>query len=100
MKGAMIAAKKPFCLEEATIDEMHRAIQSGEITVVEIVQHYIARARAYNGVSSVLVTEHGDPVPPTTGDLTGPFCTRRFERNCLGKELGSCRRRGSALSRS
>jgi hypothetical protein len=27
-------------------------------------------------------------------DLTGPFCTRRFERNCLGKELGSCRRRG------
>jgi hypothetical protein len=21
------------------------------------------------------------------GDLTGPFCTGRFERNCLGKEL-------------
>src|SRR5208283_6204773 len=69
MKGAMIAAKKPFCLEEATIDEMHRAIQSGEITVVEIVQHYIARARAYNGVSSVLVTEHGEPLPPAKGTV-------------------------------
>lgn len=21
-------------------------------------------------------------------DLTGPFCTRRFERDCLGKEAG------------
>ncbi len=69
MKGATIAAKKPFCLEEATVDQMHRAIQSGEITVVEIVQHYIARARAYNGVSSVLVTEDGHPVSPATGTV-------------------------------
>ena len=64
-----IVAKKPFCLEEATIDEMHRAIQAGEITVVEIVKHYIARARAYNGVSSALVTEDGKPVPPVIGTV-------------------------------
>ena len=64
-----IVAKKPFRLEEATIDEMHRAIQAGEITVVEIVKHYIARARAYNGVSSALVTEDGKPVPPVIGTV-------------------------------
>ena len=64
-----IVAKKPFCLEETTIDEMHRAIQAGEITVVEIVKHYIARARAYNGVSSTLVTEDGKPVPPVIGTV-------------------------------
>ena len=67
MTDAKIAGNKPFCLEEATIDEMHRAIQTGEITVVEIVRHYIARARAYNGVSSALVTEDGKPVPQATG---------------------------------
>ena len=71
-----IAARKPFCLEEATIDEMHRAIQAGEITVVEIVKHYIARARAYNGVSSALVTEDGKPVPPALGTVRAgaPVC--------------------------
>ena len=64
---AKIVGKKVFCLEEATIDEMHRAIQSGEIAVFEIVQHYIARARAYNGVSSALVTEDGKPVSQASG---------------------------------
>ena len=64
-----IVAKKPFRLEEATIDEMHRAIQAGEITVVEIVKRYIARARAYNGVSSALVTEDRKPVPPARGTV-------------------------------
>jgi amidase len=61
------AEKKPFCLEEATIDEMHAAIRSGEITCVQIVQHYIDRARAFNGVSTALVTEDGAPVPQATG---------------------------------
>ena len=71
-----IVAKKPFRLEEATIDEMHRAIQAGEITVVEIVKRYIARARAYNGVSSALVTEDGKPVPPALGTVRAgaPVC--------------------------
>jgi amidase len=55
--------KKPFRLEEATIDEMHAAIRAGEITCVQIVQHYIDRARAFNGVASALVTEDGAPVP-------------------------------------
>ncbi|HUC70921.1 MAG TPA: amidase family protein [Stellaceae bacterium] len=63
------AMKKPFQLEEATIDELHRAIRAGETTVVAVVQHYIDRARAYNGVASVLVTEDGAPVPDAVGTV-------------------------------
>src|SRR6266849_2411683 len=58
-----------FRLEEATIDELHAAIRSGEITCVQIVQHYIDRARAYNGVASVLVTEDGKPVGRASGTV-------------------------------
>ena len=61
--------RKPFQLEEATIDEMHAAIKAGEITCVQIVQHYIDRARAFNGVSSMLVTEDGAPVPEVPGTV-------------------------------
>jgi amidase len=56
-----------FVLEEATIDELHAAIRAGQITCVRVVQHYIARARAYNGVCSLVVTEDGAPVPETAG---------------------------------
>ena len=56
-----------FVLEEATIDESHAAIRAGQITCVDVVQHYIARARAYNGVCSLLVTETGAPVSEAAG---------------------------------
>ena len=56
-----------FRLEEATIDKMHAAIRAGEITCVQIVRHYIDRARAFNGVASALLTADGAPVPQTTG---------------------------------
>lgn len=69
MADQIDAKKKPFRLEEASIEEMHAAIRAGEITVVEIVQHYIARARAYNGVSSMLVTQDGKPVSAATGTM-------------------------------
>jgi len=42
------AAEKPFRLEEATIEELHTAITSGQTTCVAIVQHYLDRVRAYN----------------------------------------------------
>jgi amidase len=61
--------KKTFQLEEATIEELHNAIKSGEITCVEVVQHYIARARAFNGVPSLLVTERGDAVARAQGTV-------------------------------
>jgi hypothetical protein len=56
-----------FRLEEATIAELHRAICAGETTCVEVVRHYLARVRAFNGVASALVTEDGAPVPEATG---------------------------------
>jgi Asp-tRNA(Asn)/Glu-tRNA(Gln) amidotransferase A subunit family amidase len=62
-------AQKPFRLEEATIDELHRAIQAGATTCVAVVEHYLARVRAYNGVASLLVTEDGATVPAATGTV-------------------------------
>jgi Asp-tRNA(Asn)/Glu-tRNA(Gln) amidotransferase A subunit family amidase len=58
---------KSFQLEEATISDLHDAIRAGEITVVEIVQRYIDRARAYNGTACVLLTEDGADISPATG---------------------------------
>src|SRR5277367_821631 len=58
-----------FRLEEGTIAELHDAIRSGRTTCVAVVQHYIARARAFNGVASQLVTADGAAVPPATGTV-------------------------------
>ena len=60
-----------FRLEEATIADLQAAIQAGQTTCVEIVQGYIDRVRAYNGVPSLLVTEDGAAVPETTGTIRG-----------------------------
>jgi amidase len=57
----------PFRLEEATIEGLHQAIKAGHTACVAVVQQYIERVRAYNGVSSILVTQDGKPVPPSTG---------------------------------
>jgi Asp-tRNA(Asn)/Glu-tRNA(Gln) amidotransferase A subunit family amidase len=59
----------PFRLEEATIAALHAAIRAGKTSCVAVVRHYIARARAFNGVASLLVTETGAPVPAATGAL-------------------------------
>jgi len=56
-----------FRVEEATIDELHRAIKSGRTTCVEVVRQYIDRVRAFYGVCSMLVTENGAPVPKAMG---------------------------------
>src|SRR3982075_3529026 len=61
----------PFRLEEATIDELHGAIRDGRTTCVAVVQHYLERVRAFNGVASALVTEDGLPVAPATGAVRG-----------------------------
>ena len=63
------AEAEGFQLEEASIADLHAAILAGEITVVEVVQHYIDRARAFNGPASVLVTADGKPAPDTTGTV-------------------------------
>jgi len=60
-----------FRLEEATIDDLHQAIRDGRTTCVAVVQHYIDRVRAYNGVSSMLVTADGEPVAEAPGVIRG-----------------------------
>jgi amidase len=59
----------PFQLEEATIDDVHRAIRSGEISCRRLVQAYVDRARAYNGVSNMLVTKDGADIPAAPGQV-------------------------------
>ena len=58
---------KKFEIIEATIPGIHKAIKAGDITCTELVQQYIDRAKVYNGVCTQLVTEDGEPIPPTTG---------------------------------
>ena len=60
---------RPFRLEEATIDDLHAAIRAGRTTCVDVVKHYLARIRAFNGVASLLVTADGAPVAPATGTV-------------------------------
>jgi amidase len=50
-----------FHLEEATIDQVHAAIKSGQISCQGLVQAYINRAKAYNGLGTQLVTEDMAP---------------------------------------
>jgi Asp-tRNA(Asn)/Glu-tRNA(Gln) amidotransferase A subunit family amidase len=56
-----------FQLEEATIADVHRAIRDRQITCLGLVQSYLERAKAYNGVNNRLVTLDGEPIPPSPG---------------------------------
>jgi len=60
-------ADQSFRIEEATITDVHRAIQQARITCQGVVRAYLARARAYNGVSDRLVTQDGKPIAPPRG---------------------------------
>lgn len=48
-----------FQIEEATIDDVHAAIRQGRTTCRDVVQAYVQRARAYNGVCTQLVMRDG-----------------------------------------
>src|SRR2546427_3316788 len=68
--GAVVRAQAHcFSLEEATIADVHRAIQAGQISCRGLVQAYFDRAKAYNGVSNRLVTKDGAPIPPAAGTV-------------------------------
>jgi amidase len=58
---------KPFHLEEATIPQLQLAIQTGQVSCQDVVEAYLARAKAYNGVCTKLVTADGAPIPEATG---------------------------------
>ena len=59
----------PFQIEEATIADVQSAIKSGQTTCHAVVQAYIERAKAYNGVCTALVTADGKPIPAATGAI-------------------------------
>lgn len=63
----MMGSSQKFDVVEASIQDLHDAIRAGQTTLVDVVQQYIDRAKAYNGVASMLVTEDGLPVPEAPG---------------------------------
>src|SRR6202166_3568740 len=67
MAAGAHAQQTAFHVEEATIDDVHRAIREGRITCKGLVEIYLKRAKAYNGVSNELVTKDGEPIPPPPG---------------------------------
>jgi amidase len=60
-------AQSPFHLQEATIGDIQNAIKSGQMSCQGVVQAYINRAKAYNGVCTELVTKDGAPIAPIKG---------------------------------
>ena len=69
MLPAANAQNPGFQLEEATIDGVHKAIQEGQVTCRGIVEQYVARAKAYNGMCTALVTKDGKDVPAVKGAI-------------------------------
>src|SRR5690349_18991881 len=68
--ASMTASAAGFHIEEASISDIHAAIQKGEVTCKQVVEQYIARARAYNnGLCTALVTPDGKPIKPATGRI-------------------------------
>ena len=58
-----------FHIQEATIEQIHQAIQDGQISCRGLVQAYVDRARAYNGACTQLVTLDGAPIAPANGPV-------------------------------
>lgn len=58
-----------FQVEEASIQGIQAAIQNGKITCHQVVQAYIDRAKAYNGVCTAQVTPDGNPVQSKLGTV-------------------------------
>lgn len=61
------AQAAPFQVEEASIAQIHDAIRSGATSCKGVVEAYLARARAYNGICTALLTPDGADVAPAFG---------------------------------
>jgi Asp-tRNA(Asn)/Glu-tRNA(Gln) amidotransferase A subunit family amidase len=89
-RGAVAEAK--FQVEEATIESIHKAIKTGQTTCKSVVQAYIARAKAYNGVCTSLVTADGASIKPTKGYIRAGsplvFPTKTVKASTLFPDLG------------
>ena len=84
--GAVAQSRTTFDVEEATIASIHAAITSGQTTCRGVVQAYIDRAKAYNGVCTALLTSDGADVAPTTGYVRAGAPLRREPRDPLQKD--------------
>jgi amidase len=88
-----------FAIEEATVDGIHAAIRAGQTTCQAIVRAYIARARAYNGTCTSLVTADGADIPPAIGAIRAgaplTFPTKTTKASAIFPELD--RYRGKPL---
>jgi amidase len=60
-------AQAGFQVEEASISDIQNAIRSGQTTCRQVVQAYLDRTKAYNGVCTALLTRDGAPVAPSAG---------------------------------
>ena len=56
-----------FRIEEASIAGIQNAIRAGQTSCKQVVQAYIERAKAYNGVCTELLTMDGAPIPASAG---------------------------------
>jgi amidase len=66
-RGVGAQSRATFEVEEATIASIHAAITSGQTTCRRVVQAYVDRAKAYNGVCTALVTADGADVASPRG---------------------------------
>ena len=58
-----------FNLIDTTIGDIHRAIQARQLTCQALVQAYVKRAAAYNGVCTQLLTRDGAPIASARGPV-------------------------------
>jgi Asp-tRNA(Asn)/Glu-tRNA(Gln) amidotransferase A subunit family amidase len=65
--GASRAQQGEFHIEEKSISEIQGAIKAGQTSCKQVVQAYLARAKAYNGACTALVTRDGAPIAASTG---------------------------------
>ena len=84
--GVASAAGK-FKLEEATIEDIHGAIKNGQITCKGLVQAYMDRVKAYNGVCTKLVTAKGESIPAAMGTVRAGASLRFPTRTTPGSSL-------------
>jgi amidase len=85
------SAANAFQVEEATIDSIQQAIKAGETTCKQVVQAYIARAKAYNGVCTALVTADGANIKSMKGYMRAgsllAFPTKTVKASTIFPEL-------------
>jgi amidase len=86
------AVASEFQIEEATIAGMQSAIKAGQITCKGVVEAYIERAKAYNGVCTALITKDGADIAPAAGyvRVRAPiaFPTRTVKASTVFPEIG------------